>query len=275
MQTNHSNVTPSVEKQDQTDTCDVVAGSATSHDNPKQTGIGSFKHAGNDMVHTIAKRPAARASMCAPAITASGKTHPSAINENRAALKPLLDRGAKTPLPDLNANADASFTALFTPVSRNSTDTEDYEKNTPVLNIADIPANVSLASLAAARDALDVSESHPEPKTAVASTEENADDTTSCPETHIENVLHEMFEGRSDAAQITEQPASSSISASATTNVTQTESTSTASSNSTESTSTSASSGSTEGGESITSSLVNRLRAFSNGIRESARQLID
>lgn len=209
MYKNHNNVTPSVENMGQKDTCDVVADTATSRDNPRQTGVESFEHAENDSVHTIAKRPTTRASMCAPAITAYGKTHSSADNEKQAALKTLLDRGARTPLPDITANADASFRSLFTPVSRKTTDTEEYEKNTPVLNVADIPANVSLASLAAARKGQGGGKNQTKPKTEITENLEetgSAAGTSSGSVTHTDRVLHEMFEGHTDAVPNTEQP---------------------------------------------------------------------
>jgi hypothetical protein len=170
---NHNNVTPSVENQDQMDTCEVVMDTTTSSDNPGQRVSGAFEHAGNDSVKTIIKRPAARASMCAPAITASGKTCPTAINEKQAALKVLLDRGAKTRSLDVDANTDASFTSLFAPVAKDAADAENNEENTPYLNVADIPANVSLASIAAARTATNVSKNRAKQKTGIANAEEN------------------------------------------------------------------------------------------------------
>jgi hypothetical protein len=151
--------------------------------------------------------------MCAPAVTAYEKTRSSTNNEKQAALKTLLDRGAKTPLPDMKANADASFTSLFTPVSKKAADTEDYEKNTPVLNVADIPANVSLASLAAARKGQGDSRNQTKPKAEIAANSEENVNATDGPATHIDNVLHEMFDGHSDAARKTEQPTSTSTKA--------------------------------------------------------------
>lgn len=158
----------------QENTYEVVADTATSRDTPGQREIESFQHAENDRVQPITKRPASRASMCAPAITAYEKTSSSVDNEKRAALKTLLDRSAKAPLPQFDADADESFTSLFAPVAKDAVVTEDYEENIPVLNVADIPDNVSLASLAAARAMTNVNKKQTEQKTGIANIEENA-----------------------------------------------------------------------------------------------------
>ncbi|MEJ2227198.1 MAG: hypothetical protein P8Y67_02965 [Alphaproteobacteria bacterium] len=145
MHTSCNDLTPSVEEWGEPSAHDVAAGTATFNDAQQYTDAGSTEHAGSDSVKAVTRRPSTRASLHAPAIAAEDGAQVETKSDTRASLKSLLDRSEKTRIQDIEANADASFTSLFAPVAK-----ESAEGDMPVANLADMPANMSLASLAAA-----------------------------------------------------------------------------------------------------------------------------